>query len=37
MVGSDYQAGIPEGLCKYDDVLPYENEYKLWNPRCLSE
>lgn len=38
MVGSDYQAGIPEGLCKYDDALPYENEDKLlWNPVSLSE
>ncbi|GLG97759.1 REST corepressor [Gryllus bimaculatus] len=38
MVGSDYQAGIPEGLCKYDDALPYENEDKLlWNPANLSE
>lgn len=38
MVGSDYQAGIPEGLCKYDDALPYENEDKLlWNPSSLSE
>ncbi|PNF17459.1 hypothetical protein B7P43_G00367, partial [Cryptotermes secundus] len=38
MVGSDYQAGIPEGLCKYDDALPYENEDKLlWNPSPLSE
>lgn len=33
MVGSDYQAQIPEGLCKYDDALPYENEDKLlWDP-----
>nr|CAD7411345.1 unnamed protein product [Timema poppensis] len=38
MVGSDYQAGIPEGLCKYDDALPYENEDKLlWNPSQLTE
>jgi hypothetical protein len=38
MVGSDYQAGIPECLCKYDDALPYENEDKLlWNPSFLSE
>ncbi|XP_014283341.1 mesoderm induction early response protein 1 [Halyomorpha halys] len=37
MVGSDYQAQIPEGLCKYDDALPYENEDKLvWDPRDLS-
>lgn len=38
MVGSDFQAGIPEGLCSYDDVLPYENEDKLlWNPSILEE
>lgn len=33
MVGADYQAYIPEGLCHYDDALPYENEDKLlWDP-----
>jgi len=38
MVGSDYQAAIPEGLCKYDDALPYENEDKmLWDPSKLSD
>lgn len=38
MVGSDYQASIPEGLCRYDDALPYENEDKiLWNPSFMSE
>ncbi|XP_033218731.1 mesoderm induction early response protein 1 isoform X2 [Belonocnema kinseyi] len=38
MVGSDYQAAIPEGLCKYDDALPYENEDKmLWNPSHIAE
>ncbi|CAG4985705.1 unnamed protein product [Parnassius apollo] len=38
MVGSDYQAAIPEGLCSYDDALPYENEDKLlWNPSVLEE
>lgn len=38
MVGSDYQASIPEGLCSYDDALPYENEDKLlWDPHPLSE
>ncbi|KAJ8730588.1 hypothetical protein PYW08_002001 [Mythimna loreyi] len=38
MVGSDYQAAIPEGLCSYDDALPYENEDKLlWNPTTLEE
>ena len=38
MVGSDYQAAIPEGLCKYDDALPYENEDKmLWDPSPVSE
>lgn len=36
MVGSDYQATIPEGLCRYDDALPYENEDKiLWNPSFI--
>ncbi|XP_015122936.1 mesoderm induction early response protein 1 [Diachasma alloeum] len=38
MVGSDYQATIPEGLCRYDDALPYENEDKiLWNPSFIPE
>lgn len=38
MVGSDYQAWIPEGLCSYDDALPYENEDKLlWNPGGIDE
>lgn len=38
MVGSDYQAAIPEGLCSYDDALPYENEDKLlWNPSMLDD
>lgn len=38
MVGNDYQAGIPEGLCSYDDALPYENEDKLlWDPHPLAE
>lgn len=37
MVGSDYQAQIPDGLCKYGDALPYENEDKLvWDPRDFS-
>jgi hypothetical protein len=38
MVGSDYQAAIPEGLCRYDDALPYENEDKmLWDPSHITE
>lgn len=38
MVGSEYQAQIPEGLCRYDDALPYENEDKLvWDPSQLNE
>lgn len=38
MVGSDFQAIIPEGLCTYDDALPYENKDKLiWDPSQLSE
>lgn len=37
MVGSDYQAVIPEGLSHYDDALPYENEDKLlWDPSEMS-
>lgn len=33
MVGTDYQAWIPEGMCKYGDILPYENDDKLlWDP-----
>lgn len=37
MVGSDYQAQIPEGLCHYDDALPYENEDKLlWDPLVIN-
>lgn len=38
MVGSDYQAKIPVGMCKYDDALPYENDDKmLWDPSSLTE
>ena len=38
MVGSDYQAHIPEGLCHYDDAMPYENEDKLlWDPGNIPE
>ncbi|KAL7016372.1 hypothetical protein ACKWTF_010008 [Chironomus riparius] len=38
MVGSDYQAVIPEGLLEYDDVLPYENEDKLlWDPSKVND
>lgn len=37
MVGSDYQAMIPEELCHYDDALPYENEDKLlWDPKPVE-
>ncbi|CAH0562004.1 unnamed protein product [Brassicogethes aeneus] len=37
MVGSDYQAVIPEGLCHYDDALPYENEDKLlWDAYIMQ-
>ena len=37
-VGSDYQAQIPEGLCRYDDVPAYENEdILLWNPASETE
>lgn len=38
MIGSSYQATIPEGLCKYDDALPYENDDKLlWNPDRMAD
>ncbi|XP_071861458.1 mesoderm induction early response protein 1 isoform X2 [Bombus fervidus] len=38
MVGINYQAAIPEGLCHYDDALPYENEDKmLWDPSHIPE
>ncbi|CAG7821846.1 unnamed protein product [Allacma fusca] len=38
MVGSDYQATIPEGVFKYDDAMPYENEDKLlWDPSTMPE
>lgn len=37
MVGGDYQAVIPDGLCHYGDALPYENEDKLlWDPSTSS-
>lgn len=38
MVGSEFQAVIPEELCKYGDALPYENDDKLvWDPTRLLE
>jgi hypothetical protein len=38
MIGTSYQASIPEGLCKYDDALPYENEDKLlWEPSPITD
>ncbi|CAN8003783.1 unnamed protein product, partial [Ixodes hexagonus] len=37
-VGSDYQATIPVGLCKYDDAPAYENEDRLlWDPAKISD
>ncbi|XP_037556646.1 mesoderm induction early response protein 1 isoform X2 [Dermacentor silvarum] len=37
-VGSEYQATIPVGLCKYDDAPAYENEDRLlWDPAKLSD
>ncbi|KAG5673122.1 hypothetical protein PVAND_003196 [Polypedilum vanderplanki] len=37
MVGSDYQAVIPDSV-KYDDALPYENEDKLlWDPSKVKD
>lgn len=38
MIGTDHQAFIPEGLLKYDDALPYENEDKLlWDPSKVND
>lgn len=38
MVGSDYQAVIPDGVRKYGDAMPYENEDKLlWDPSATNE
>lgn len=37
-VGSDYQASIPEGLCRYDGAPAYENEDRLlWDPSPLED
>ncbi|XP_021356745.1 mesoderm induction early response protein 1-like isoform X2 [Mizuhopecten yessoensis] len=37
-VGSDYQASVPEGLCKYGDAPAYENEDRLlWDPNKLTD
>lgn len=37
-IGGEYQAIVPEGLCRYDDALPYENEDKLlWDSKRLPE
>ncbi|KAJ8961561.1 hypothetical protein NQ318_014813 [Aromia moschata] len=37
MVGNDFQAQVPDGLCHYDDALPYENEDKLiWDPNVID-
>ncbi|XP_040355899.1 mesoderm induction early response protein 1 isoform X10 [Ixodes scapularis] len=37
-VGSEYQATIPVGLCKYDDAPAYENEDRLlWDPAKISD
>ncbi|KAG5881943.1 hypothetical protein JTB14_027736 [Gonioctena quinquepunctata] len=38
MVGSDFQAQVPDGLCHYDDALPYENEDRLiWDPHVIDD
>lgn len=38
MVGSDYQAQIPDGLSKYGDDPPYQNVDKLlWDPRSTTD
>ncbi|XP_074642839.1 mesoderm induction early response protein 1-like [Tubulanus polymorphus] len=37
-VGSDYQAVVPIGLCKYGDAPAYENEDRLlWDPNILMD
>ncbi|CAH1772342.1 unnamed protein product [Owenia fusiformis] len=37
-VGHDYQAQVPQGLCKYGDAPAYENEDRLlWDPCKLEE
>ena len=37
-VGEEFQAVVPEGLCKYDDVPAYENEDKIvWDPNRLPD
>lgn len=34
----EYQAAVPDGLCWYDDTLPYENEdILLWDLKILPE
>jgi len=38
MIGTTYQASVPDGLNNYDDTPPYENEDKLlWDPSRMSE
>lgn len=37
-VGSDYQATVPDGLCKYGDAPAYENEDRLlWDPSKMED
>lgn len=37
-VGSDYQATVPDGLCKYGDAPAYENEDRLlWDPSKIED
>ncbi|XP_052065977.1 mesoderm induction early response protein 1-like [Mytilus californianus] len=37
-VGHDFQASVPEGLCKYGDAPAYENEDRLlWDPDKLED
>ncbi|XP_048760666.1 mesoderm induction early response protein 1-like isoform X2 [Ostrea edulis] len=37
-VGSDYQASVPDGLCKYGDAPAYENEDRLlWDPSKIED
>lgn len=37
MIGSAYQAQVPEGLQAYGDTPPYENEDRLlWEPGMVT-
>ena len=37
MIGSSYQAVVPEGLSAYGDTPPYENyDTLLWEPEMVT-